>query len=104
MLDTLEGSLTVLDSISSVTWARFAVIVLLSAGAYFAAAPWLGCVVLLPFWRIDAVMLSVCTFGGIPFRASYGVPGFNGPYWGSLVVGILYLAAVVLVARRRRPL
>jgi len=93
-----------LDSINGVTRARVAVIVLLLAGAYFAAAPWLGCVLLLPFWRIDPGVVRICTFGGIPLPAGYGAPGFNGPYWGSLVVGVLYLAAAVWVGRRTRPL
>jgi hypothetical protein len=98
------GSVAALDSISRVTRARIAVIVLLVAGAYFAAAPWLGCVLLLPFWRIDPGVMRICTFGGIPLPGGYGVPGFNGPYWGSLVVGVLYLAAAVWVGRRTRAL
>jgi hypothetical protein len=88
-----------------VTPARVALIVLLVAGAYFVAAPWLGCVLLVPIWRIDPPMVGVCTFGGPgPASARYGLPGFNFPYWGYLVVGVIYLAAAIFVARWRRPL
>jgi hypothetical protein len=94
----------VLDKIDRVIRARLAVVVLLLAGAYFAAAPWLGCVLLVPILRIDPAVVRICTVGGIPLPTGYGVPGFNGPYWGSLIVGVLYVAAAVWVARRKRPL
>jgi hypothetical protein len=89
---------------SSVAGARVGVVVLLLVAAYFAAAPWLGCVVVLPFWSVNAFTLRACTFGDLALRSGYGVPGFTGPYWGNLVVGILYLGAAILVARRMRPL
>ncbi len=81
-------------------------VALLLGGAFFAASPWLGCVVLLPFWRVDATMLRFCTFGFPgPFPPTgYGLPGFTGPYWGNLMMGVLYLVAAIVVARRRRPL
>ena len=84
---------------------RVGVVLLLLGGAFFAAAPWLGCALILPFWRVDAGSLRLCTFGIAGFTLpGYGVPGFTGPYWGNLVVGILYVAAAIFVARRRRPL
>jgi len=89
---------------SSMTRARVGVVVLLLVGAYFAAAPWLGCAIALPFWSVSAFTLRACTFGDVFLRPSYGVPGFTGPFWGNLVVGIVYLVVAILVARRRRPL
>lgn len=83
--------------------ARIAVVVLLLVAAYFAAAPWLGCTVALPFWQVTAFALRACTFGDLALRSGYGVPGFTGPFWGNLCVGIVYLVAAVLVARRIQP-
>ena len=90
---------------SRVAGARLGVVILLLVAAYFAAGPWLGCAVVLPFWHVDAFTLRACTFGDVGLRSGgYGVPGFTGPYWGNLVVGILYVVAAIFVARRRRPL
>ena len=90
----------------SVAGARLGVVVLLLGAAYFAAAPWLGCAVVLPFWHVDPFTLRLCTFGDNTgfMRSGYGLPGFTGPYWGNLIVGILYVVAAIFVARRRRPL
>jgi len=87
-----------------VAGARLGVVALLLAAAYFAAAPWLGCVVVLPFWQVTAFTLRACTFGDRALQSGYGLPGFTAPYWGNLVVGILYVVAAILVARRARPL
>jgi hypothetical protein len=84
--------------------ARLGVVILLLVAAYFAAAPWLGCAVVLPFWHVDAFTLRVCTFGDVALRSGYGLPGFAGPHWGNLAVGILYVIAAIFVARRMRPL
>lgn len=82
--------------------ARLGVVVLLGC-CYFAAAPWLGCAVALPFWQVTAFALRACTLGDAALRSGYGVPGFTGPFWGNLVVGILYVVAAIFVARRIRP-
>jgi hypothetical protein len=90
---------------SSVARARVGIVVLLLVAAFFAAAPWLGCAVLLPVGHVDAFTLRICTLGDVALRSGgYGVPGFTGPYWGNLGVGIFYLVAAILVARRTRPL
>jgi len=91
----------VLAKIPGVAPIRLVVITLLLIGAYYAAAPWLGCVVVLPFWQVQPVMLRVCTFGDNFIRPGYGLPGFAGPYWGNLIVGLVYVAAAILVVRRR---
>ena len=53
----------------------------------------------------------LCTVGSSsgqnPFPVSVmaallGLPGFTGPYWGNLVVGIAYLVAAVYVAVSKR--
>ena len=80
------------------------VVVLLLVAAFFAAAPWLGCALVPPLWIVDAAILRACTLGDLALRSGYGVPGFTGPYWGNLVIGILYLGAAIVVARRMRPL
>jgi hypothetical protein len=43
--------------------------------AFFAAAPWLGCVVPLPYWTVTLFALRACTFGDLALRAGYGLPG-----------------------------
>lgn len=50
-------------------------------------------------------MLGVCTFGtGIPNPPGFEVPGFTGPYWGNLIIGILYLIAAIYATVRKRSL
>lgn len=49
--------------------------------------------------------MRVCTFGiGVVFERSAGIPGFNGPYWGYLIVGIAYVVAALFVAFTKRSL
>ena len=88
------------------TFRVIAVVGLLSA-AFFAALPWLGC----SSWgHVNgtlagyAVMARICTVGlpGVPSQDAYGLPGFTGPYWGNLIVGVAYLVAAVYVAVRGR--
>jgi len=97
-----SGSSAVLARMSNVTRQRLGVVILLLVGGYFAAAPWLGCVIALPFWHVTEFALRGCTFGDLALRRGYGLPGFDGPYWGNLVVGILYVLAAILVAARTR--
>lgn len=83
---------------------RVGVVLLLVLAAFFAAARWLGCVVLLPYWDITSFTLRACTFGDLALRAGYGLPGFAGPYWGNLIVGVMYLTAALYAAFAKRPL
>ena len=84
---------------------RFGVVTLLLLAALFTALPWLGC-----GWNpvrhfFDPSQLNICTFGaGVKFQASNGLPGFAGPYWGNLIVGVLYLLAAIFAASTRRSL
>jgi hypothetical protein len=87
-----------------VTAARLGLVVLLLVAAYLAAAPWVGCAFVPPFWIVDGGSLRACTFGDLALRSGYGVPGFTGPFWGNLLAGIFYVIAALFVARRRRPL
>ena len=82
-------------------------VALLLGGAFFAALPWLGCVssIRAGFYAIPNVspMLGICTFGwGVPGPPGFEVPGFTGPFWGNLVVGVIYLAAAMYAARTKR--
>jgi hypothetical protein len=91
---------------------RVAIVLLLVVAAFFAAGPWLGCVAPLlsgaPFGTLVGfpVLLRACTYGGTEFSIGghSGFPGFTGPYWGNLLVGIAYLVAAVFVARTKRAL
>ena len=84
---------------------RLGAVTLLLLAAFFTALPWLTC-----SWNpikhwIEPFLLGTCTFGtGVQFQASYGLPGFTGPYWGSLIVGVLYLIAAISAASTRRSL
>lgn len=58
-----------------------------------------------PFWIVDLNAMSACTFGHPALQGGgWGLPGFNGPYWGNLVAGIAYLVAAFYVAFTKRPL
>jgi hypothetical protein len=81
---------------------RAAVVALLLIAAFFAAGPWLGCIVPLPFLQTDLFLLRVCTFGDRALRSGPGLPGFAGPYWGNLVFGIAYIGAAVFAAFTKR--
>lgn len=79
--------------------------------AFFAALPWLACIssIRAGFWvAVPNVspMLGVCTFGnGLENLLLPGqVPGFTGPYWGNLIIGVVYLIAAVYAAFTRRSL
>ena len=90
---------------------RIATVVLLLVAAFFVALPWLTCMGSIragtfafpnlgPMWR-------VCTIGvGISFPTQHQieVPGFTGPYWGNLILGLVYVAAAVYATVSRRPL
>jgi hypothetical protein len=86
---------------------RIGVVALLLLAAFFTALPWLGC-----GWNpvrggLEPTFLGICTFGfasGPPVTAGYGLPGFAGPYWGNLIVGVVYLFAAVFAAVTKRPL
>jgi hypothetical protein len=92
---------------------RVAIVLLLVIAAFFAAGPWIGCVAPplsgAPLGTMfNTVLVRACTYTdtGTPFtiRGNAGLPGFTGPYWGSLLVGIAYLVAAVFVARTKRAL
>lgn len=88
---------------------RVGLVVLLVLAAFFAALPWLGCIssIRAGFYAIPNVtpMLGVCTLGtGIPNPPGFEVPGFTGPYWGNLIIGILYLIAAIYATVRKRSL
>jgi hypothetical protein len=90
---------------------RVAIVLLLVIAALFAAGPWLGCVAPplsgAPLATMfSPVLLRACTYGGTEFSIGGrpGFPGFTGPYWGNLLVGIAYLVAAVFVVRTKRPL
>jgi hypothetical protein len=54
--------------------------------------------------RVIPDVAATCTFGGrIAFNGD-GVPGFAGPYWGNLLVGLVYLIAAIWLALWRRTL
>jgi hypothetical protein len=46
-----------------------------------------------------------CTTQVLPFGSpnEANIPGFTGPYWGNLILGIVYLIAAVYVAFTKRP-
>ena len=82
---------------------RLGVVALLLLSAFFAAAPWLGCALAPPFWIIDAFVLRACTFGDPALRGGgWGLPGFNGPYWGNLIAGIAYVLVALYIASTKR--
>jgi hypothetical protein len=85
--------------------ARVAVILLLVVAAFFVASPWLQCA-LVPMFvarRFIADAARVCTFGDpVTFPAGYGLPGFAGPYWGYLLVGLIYVMAALWIGGRKR--
>lgn len=77
--------------------------------AVFIAEPWLTCALVPPFWRLDLLRLDIyritaCTFGAPELQSGWGLPGFNGPFWGNLVVGVGYLFAALLAAFTKRSL
>lgn len=83
---------------------RIALVALLLLAAFFAAAPWLGCVVALPFWTVTPFAVRACTLGDLALRAGYGLPGFGGPYWGNLIVGVAFVVTALYAAFTKRAL
>jgi hypothetical protein len=89
---------------------RVGLVVGLLFAAFFAAVPWLGCITSLRagIFAIPNLspMWSVCTLGiGVRFNPiDIGLPGFSGPFWGSLIVGIAYVVGALYVAFTRRSL
>jgi len=88
---------------------RVGLVVLLVVAAFFAALPWLGCIssIRAGFYAIPNVslMLGFCTFGfGVPNPPGFEVPGFTGPYWGNLIIGVVYLIAAIYAALTKRAL
>jgi hypothetical protein len=99
---------------------RVSLVVLLVVAAFFAVLPWLGCLGTHP--RGDQFFMArVCTVGyPSPIMGDRGLgqglgpltlppgpidlPGFSGPYWGNLIVGVLYLLAARYTAFTKRPL
>ena len=83
---------------------RGVLVVLLLVAAFFAASPWLGCSWNVVKFGFDFTLVRVCTVGfpsvGLPQPS--GLPGFAGPYWGNLVVGIVYVVAAVYAAVTKR--
>jgi hypothetical protein len=78
-----------------------AVVGLLSAG-FWSALPWLGCIPNPVTHIVDPLLLRVCTFGLPGLWPGDGFPGFSGPYWGNLIVGIAYLIAALFVGFTKR--
>jgi hypothetical protein len=78
---------------------------LLLLASFLIALPWLGC-----GWNpvthvLDWSLLGICTFGaGVQFQPRSGLPGFTGPYWGNLIVGVGYFVAAILATVTKRPL
>jgi len=75
---------------------RVGLVVLLLVGAFFVALPWLD--------MILGVMLGVCTTTIWPTLPGGGIniPGFTGPYFGNLILGLVYLVAAVYVTFSKR--
>jgi hypothetical protein len=91
---------------------RIGLVALLVVAAFFAALPWLGCLAsvrpspylldLSPTW----VTWELCTTTTLPKLPTdaISIPGFTGPYWGNLILGVVYLIAAVYVTFTKRPL
>lgn len=83
---------------------RMVVVALLMCAAFFAALPWLTCALAPPLWIFDLFIVRACTLGDPALRTGYGLPGFTGPFWGNLIVGIVYLAAAAFAALSKRSM
>jgi hypothetical protein len=84
---------------------RLTVVALLGLAAIFSAGPWLTCALVVPFWIINAFAMRACTFGDPALQGGWGLlPGFGGPYWGNLLVGVVYLIAALYAALTKRSL
>ena len=83
---------------------RSGLVLLLVVAAFFAALPWLSCVWGAPTALFDPFRIGICTSGLAFFPNRGGIPGFSGPFYGSLIVGLIFLTAAVFAAVTRRPL
>ena len=90
-------------------WLRPIAVFGLVSAAIFIASPWLGCVAYGRLGGTPADYLTfarVCTFGfpseSVLSTAASGIPGFSGPWWGNLSLGLAYLAGAVYVAISKR--
>ena len=83
---------------------RVGLVVLLLVGAFFVALPWLGCLMRVRPDMILGVTLGVCTTTIWPTLPAGGIniPGFTGPYFGNLILGLVYLVAAVYVTFSKR--
>lgn len=88
---------------------RVGLVVLLVLAAFFAALPWLGCVGSHPLGIFAGIvndgflMFRLCTWS-LHSVGQTGIPGFTGPYYGSLVFGIVFIVAALFAAFTKRPL
>jgi hypothetical protein len=83
---------------------RIGLVVLLVVGALFDALPWLGCLTRVRPDLILSLPFGVCTATIWPKLPTDGIsiPGFTGPYFGNLILGIVYLVVAVYVTFRMR--
>ena len=82
---------------------RLGIVALLLAAAFLTSLPWVGCAFNPISHAFDLFLLRVCTFGlGFPLGPRPGLPGFDGPYWGNLVLGVAYAASALFVALTKR--
>jgi len=54
-----------------------------------------------------SVMWGPCTYLAFPLRPNneaLNIPGFSGPYWGNLILGVAYLIAAVYVTVTKHSL
>jgi hypothetical protein len=90
---------------------RVGLALLLLVSAFFVALPWLGCLMssrpgLYAFSNLS-ITWGMCTTDVVPFRfpdEAVSIPGFTGPYFGNLILGVVYLIAGVYVAVTKRSL
>lgn len=84
---------------------RLTVVGLLVLASFGAAAPWLSCTLVPPFWHLSFFTLRACTVGDPALLGGgWGLPGFTGPFWGNLLAGVAYLTAAAYVALTKRSL
>lgn len=82
------------------TRARLILALLLVWAAYWAALPWIDCMRANPF-GIDVTFTRLCTFGAGSISADAARLGARPGLWPDILVGLVYLVAAFIVARRR---